>query len=113
MSLMEGIEVCDVTHVSRVGVHSHITGLGIDADTLRAQHIGAGMVGQEEARRAAGVVARMAKEAAISGRAVLIQGPPGSGKTAIAHGLCLSVLRQWLHVRMQACPRNWATIARS
>ncbi len=40
-----------------------------------------------EARRAAAVIARMIKEGKISGRAVLIAGTPGTGKTAIAMGL--------------------------
>ncbi len=45
------------------------------------------MVGQLEARRAAGVVVQMIKEGKISGRAVLIAGQPGTGKTAIAMGM--------------------------
>lgn len=37
------------------------------------------MVGQLEARRAAGVVTQMIKEGKISGRAVLLAGQPGTG----------------------------------
>ena len=40
-----------------------------------------GMVGQLAARRAAGVVLEMIKEGKIAGRAVLIGGQPGTGKT--------------------------------
>ena len=40
-----------------------------------------GMVGQLAARRAAGVVLEMIKEGKIAGRAVLIGGHPGTGKT--------------------------------
>lgn len=42
------------------------------------------MVGQLKARRAAGVVTEMIKEGKIAGRAVLLAGQPGTGKTAIA-----------------------------
>lgn len=45
------------------------------------------MVGQAEARRAAGIVLQMIKEGRISGRAVLLAGQPGTGKTAIAMGM--------------------------
>lgn len=45
------------------------------------------MVGQLAARRAAGVVLEMIREGKIAGRAVLIAGQPGTGKTAIAMGM--------------------------
>jgi RuvB-like protein 2 len=45
------------------------------------------MVGQVSARRAAGVILEMIKDAKIAGRAVLIAGQPGTGKTAIAMGM--------------------------
>jgi len=66
----------------RIYAHSHIKGLGLEG--LKAKHIADGMVGQEEAREAAGLVVKMIKEGKFSGKAVLIAGPPGSGKTAIA-----------------------------
>jgi len=37
-----------------------------------------------EARRAAGIILQMIKEGKIAGRAILIGGQPGTGKTAIA-----------------------------
>ncbi|NXA57503.1 RUVB2 protein, partial [Nothocercus julius] len=46
-----------------------------------------GMVGQLAARRAAGVILEMIKEGKIAGRAVLLAGQPGTGKTAIAMGM--------------------------
>ena len=50
------------------------------------------MVGQMKARRSAGVILEMIKEGRIAGRAILIAGPPGTGKTAIAMGnLCFNV----------------------
>ena len=46
-------------------------------------------MGQLAARRAAGVVLEMIREGKIAGRAVLIAGQPGPGKTAIAMGKVL------------------------
>jgi TBP-interacting protein len=66
----------------RVSAHSHITGLGLEG--LKAKKIADGMVGQIEAREAAGLVVRLIKEGKFAGRAVLLAGPPGSGKTAVA-----------------------------
>lgn len=48
-----------------------------------------GMVGQLASRRAAGVILEMIKDGHIAGRAVLIAGQPGTGKTAIAMGKCI------------------------
>lgn len=45
------------------------------------------MVGQLRARRATGVVLEMIKDGKIAGRAVLLAGQPGTGKTAIAMGI--------------------------
>lgn len=70
----------------RIGQHSHIRGLGLD-DALQPRATSQGMVGQLEARRAAGVITQMIKEGKIAGRAVLIAGQPGTGKTAIAMGM--------------------------
>ena len=67
----------------RRSIHSHITGLGLDAHG-RARRVGGGLVGQEEAREAAGVIVQLIKEGKLGGRGILIVGPPGTGKTAIA-----------------------------
>ncbi len=66
----------------RVGAHSHVKGLGLEG--LKAKPVGDGLVGQVEAREAAGVIVKMIKEGKMAGRAVLFAGPPGTGKTAIA-----------------------------
>lgn len=66
----------------RVGAHSHIRGLGLK--NLKALPIADGMVGQTEAREAAGIIVQMIKEGRMAGRAILLAGPPGTGKTAIA-----------------------------
>jgi RuvB-like protein 2 len=56
-------------------------------DALEARRASQGMVGQLQARRAAGVVMRMIQEGKIAGRSILLAGQPGSGKTAIAMGI--------------------------
>lgn len=77
------IEIRDVTRIERIGAHSHIRGLGLD-DVLEARAVSQGMVGQKEARRAAGIVVNMVREGKIAGRCILIAGEPSTGKTAIA-----------------------------
>jgi len=79
-------EVRDLTRIERIGAHSHIRGLGLD-DALEARAVSQGMVGQARARKAAGVILSMIKEGKIAGRAVLLAGQPGTGKTAIAMGM--------------------------
>ena len=46
---------------------------------------------QVDARRAAGVILQMIREQKIAGRAILIGGQPGTGKTAIAMGMAKSL----------------------
>ena len=70
----------------RIGAHSHIRGLGLD-EKGRAKPVGDGLVGQREAREAAGIVVKMIREGRIAGRGILLVGPPGTGKTAIAIGI--------------------------
>lgn len=53
---------------------------------IAALQVSQGMVGQLAARRAAGIVLEMVKDGKIAGRAVMIAGQPGTGKTAIAMG---------------------------
>merc|ERR1712070_981312 len=83
-------EVRDVHRLERIGAHSHIRGLGLD-DALEARKVSQGMVGQCSARRAAGVILSMIREGRIAGRAILIGGQPGTGKTAIAMGMAKSL----------------------
>ncbi|KAI9333619.1 RuvB-like 2 [Obelidium mucronatum] len=72
--------------MERIGAHSHIRGLGLD-DALEPRKTSQGMVGQLKARKAAGVILEMIKEGKIAGRAILMAGAPGTGKTAIAMGM--------------------------
>lgn len=67
----------------RIGFHTHIKGLGLD-EKGKARMIADGMVGQLEAREAAGFIVKLIKEGKMAGRGVLMVGPPGTGKTAIA-----------------------------
>jgi TBP-interacting protein len=77
--------VVEVRRFERVGAHSHIKSLGLkDGKPLP---VAAGMVGQLKAREAAGVVVRMVREGKMAGRAVLLAGPPGTGKTALASAI--------------------------
>ena len=72
-----------ISRFERVGAHTHIKGLGLDKN-LKAIKVRDGMVGQEKAREAAGLVVEMIKEGKLSGKTVILAGPPGTGKTAIA-----------------------------
>ncbi|ESZ89952.1 reptin [Sclerotinia borealis F-4128] len=74
-----------------IAAHSHIRGLGVDPDSLEPRASSQGLVGQEKARKAAAVILQMVKEGKIAGRAVLIAGPPSTGKTAIAMGMAQSL----------------------
>jgi len=69
----------------RVSAHTHIAGLGLDG--LKARPVAAGMVGQVEAREAAGIIVDMVRKGKFAGRAILLAGPPGTGKTALAVAL--------------------------
>ena len=64
-------------------LHSHIKGLGLD-DRGEPLFIGDGLVGQLDARKAAGIVVGLIKEGKMTGKGILFVGPPGTGKTALA-----------------------------
>ncbi|GKE74267.1 RuvB-like protein 2, partial [Tanacetum coccineum] len=80
----------DLTRIEHIGAHSHIRGLGLDS-ALDPRAVFEGMVGQTQACKAAGVIVQMVKEGKITGRAVLLAGQPGTGKTAIAMGMAKSI----------------------
>ncbi|KAJ1974961.1 RuvB-like protein 2 [Dimargaris verticillata] len=83
---MQTPEVRDIARLERTGAHSHIHGLGLDE---KLQPVGnfQGMVGQAKARRAAGLLVKLVQDGKIAGRAILMAGGPGTGKTAIAMGM--------------------------
>ena len=91
-------EVKSTTKAQRVASHTHVKGLGLDGNGL-AEQCGAGLVGQEKAREAAGVVVDMIKSKKMAGRALLLAGAPGTGKTAIALGIA-----QELGTKVPFCP---------
>ncbi|VDP70079.1 unnamed protein product [Echinostoma caproni] len=76
-------EVRSTSKAQRIAAHTHIKGLGLDENGIPLP-TAAGLVGQECAREAAGIVVEMIRSKKMSGRAVLMAGPPGTGKTAIA-----------------------------
>ncbi|CEP62500.1 RuvB family ATP-dependent DNA helicase reptin LALA0_S05e07030g [Lachancea lanzarotensis] len=76
--------------LSLIAAHSHISGLGLD-EHLQPKATSQGMVGQLQARRAAGIILKMVQNGTIAGRAVLLAGPPSTGKTALAMGLSQSL----------------------
>jgi len=60
--------VRELTRLERIGAHSHIRGLGLD-DALEPRKGGSqGMVGQQSARRAVGVIYRMIREGKVRPR---------------------------------------------
>lgn len=91
-------EVKSTTKTQRIAAHSHVKGLGLNENGV-AQPIGAGLVGQEPAREAAGVVVELIKTKKMAGRAVLLAGPPGTGKTALALAIA-----QELGSKVPFCP---------
>lgn len=78
-------EVPKARPFERIGAHTHIRGLGLE--NMKAVKVKDGMVGQERAREAAGLVVEMIKQGKLSGKTVIFAGPPGTGKTAIAVGI--------------------------
>lgn len=89
MSIEIKTSVKDTTKLERIGAHSHISGLGIsDAlETTTSSGSSSGLVGQVKARKAMGLVYKLIQQGKIGGRAILLAGPPSTGKTALAMGL--------------------------
>ena len=81
----------EVRGLNLIAAHSHIRGLGVDLATLEPRGSSQGLIGQEKARKAAAVILQMVKEGKIAGRAVLVAGPPSTGKTAIAMAMAQSL----------------------
>ncbi|XP_014673230.1 PREDICTED: ruvB-like 1 [Priapulus caudatus] len=76
-------EVKSTTKTQRIAAHSHVKGLGLDENGT-AIMAASGLVGQEMAREAAGIIVELIRAKKMAGRAVLLAGPPGTGKTALA-----------------------------
>lgn len=67
----------------RVASHSHIRGLGLDEQGYATSSSG-GFIGQKSAREAAGIIVDVVRGKRMAGRATLLTGLPGTGKTALA-----------------------------
>lgn len=91
-------EVKSTTKTQRIASHTHIKGLGLN-ETGEAIPVSHGLCGQEKAREAAGVVTDMIKSKKMAGKALLMAGPPGTGKTAIALAIA-----QELGPKVPFCP---------
>eukprot|EP00916_Digyalum_oweni_P006702 GHVL01011423.1.p1 GENE.GHVL01011423.1~~GHVL01011423.1.p1 ORF type:complete len:456 (-),score=91.08 GHVL01011423.1:346-1713(-) len=91
-------EVTSTSKKQRIAAHSHVKGLGLKEDGI-AEQIAQGMVGQEEAREAAGIVVDLIRAKKMAGKALLLAGAPGTGKTAIALAIA-----QELGPKVPFCP---------
>ena len=76
---------------NRISVHTHIHGLGLndegqvdDAPNNNNENNKCGLTGQVLAREACGLVVDLVTHQKLAGRALLLVGPPGTGKTALA-----------------------------
>jgi RuvB-like protein 1 (pontin 52) len=76
-------EVKSTTKTQRIASHSHVKGMGLRQDG-KPEEISMGLVGQLEAREACGIVIDLIKSKKMAGKALLLAGPPGTGKTALA-----------------------------
>lgn len=92
-------EVQSTTKTARVSAHTHVKGLGLDPESGAASPIGAGLVGQEKAREACGIIVDLTRSRKMAGRALLLAGAPGTGKTALALGIA-----QELGPKVPFCP---------
>jgi RuvB-like protein 1 (pontin 52) len=82
---------------NRTATHSHIKGLGLRDGFADATS--QGFVGQTAAREACGVVVDLIRAKKMAGKAILLAGGPGTGKTALA--LAVS---QELGTKVPFCP---------
>ncbi|CAN1794395.1 RuvB-like protein 1, partial [Linum perenne] len=91
-------EVQSTAKKQRVATHTHIRGLGLEPSG-KAISLAAGFVGQIDAREASGLVIDMIRQKRMAGKALLMAGPPGTGKTALALGIS-----QELGSKVPFCP---------
>ncbi|GAO45811.1 TIP49-domain-containing protein [Saitoella complicata NRRL Y-17804] len=85
-------EVKNGIAANRISTHSHIKSLGLledgSAPALNpASNPSSGLIGQNQAREACGLVLDMVRSKKMAGKALLFAGGPGTGKTALALAL--------------------------
>ncbi|KAK3068338.1 RuvB ATP-dependent DNA helicase pontin [Teratosphaeriaceae sp. CCFEE 6253] len=106
-SVDKPVQIAEVrvdSRVQRTAAHSHIRGLGLRPDGL-ADTTSHGFVGQTAAREACGVVVDLVRAKKMAGKAVLLAGGPGTGKTALA--LAVS---QELGTKVPFCPMTGSEV---
>lgn len=81
--MVEINEVKEKSRESRTATHTHIKGLGLD-EYGNAKKADGGFIGQSQAREACGIIVDLIKAKKMSGKAILLAGGPGTGKTALA-----------------------------
>lgn len=75
--------------------------------------LASGFVGQSEAREAAGLVVDMIRQKKMAGQALLLAGPPGTGKTALALGISQELGSKVLLILLstqQKGPKNYFNV---
>jgi RuvB-like protein 1 len=92
------------TRENRTAAHSHIKGLGLRSDGT-ADTASHGFVGQAAAREACGVVVDLIRAKKMAGKAVLLAGGPGTGKTALA-----MAVSQELGTKVPFCPMTGSEV---
>ena len=82
------IEEVQSSQKPRVSAHTHIKGLGLTETGIASpSSSSSGLVGQEKAREACGLIVDLIRSRKMAGRALLLAGAPGTGKTALALGI--------------------------
>jgi RuvB-like protein 1 (pontin 52) len=85
VSSMKIEEVKSASKAKRIATHTHVKGLGLNENGEAIKDtIVHGLVGQIAAREGAGIIVDMIKSKKMAGRALLLAGASGTGKTALS-----------------------------
>jgi RuvB-like protein 1 len=94
-----GNNAAAATSTTRISAHTHINGLGLDENgdaIIDPTTNRSGLVGQVDAREALGVVTDLIHSQQLAGRALLLVGPPGTGKVCLC--LCVVTLTSFVFI---------------